>query len=566
MDKFREQTPVKRDKTTSPELPRRKLSRPSIAELRLFLHTWGQSFSSATSARDVGLLEIEEKVIDVSMGETHLFLLTRGGQVLGFGDNSFGQISGSARRWTAPLPVEFLGQSKITKIFCGADFTFCIGNKNEVWSWGQNLRGQLGHGHCETVTTPTLVRNLRAEDDSHGRAASARTLIEDKVGSGEAVVAVACGSCHALALTSKNRVFACGQGENYALATRTTVNLTTFKEAGLVKDLIDAQSHPVIDKIVCGVSHSGFILNKKAYVWGAFASGGILAKKPTIISSNIEFEDIVLGDLSSTFLSTKKEVVVLGEFAFGSNHPSKQNLSTPHIAPERLNLPCKIGGIFGGLNHVLMVSLDGDKVFGIGSNHTAQINPFSTESYFAQPEELSWLQGIGGLKFFARGHSTFCLAREQLQSRELQLALRLHEADRLKAKYIDVRNRIERIARKNEALTAENERLRAIANKTSERGASSQGSQNSQEEISSDQVNINNSLITSHRQIQIRAQGRKNDQANLRNRFQRNRNHGKHRRRKFRQDLPRKMARDRRRRQDAEGGTHEGGKHQRFSL
>lgn len=504
MDKIREQTPVKRDKTISPDLPRRKSSRPSIAEVRLFVHTWGQSFSSATSVKDVGLLELEDKVSDVSMGENHLFLLSRGGQVLGFGDNSFGQISGSARRWTAPLPVEFLSQSKITKIFCGADFTFCLGSRAEVWSWGQNLRGQLGHGHCETVSTPSLVRNLRAEDDSHGRAVSSRSLLEDRVGPGETIVVLACGSCHALALTSKNRLFACGQGENFALATRTTSNLSTFKEAGLVKDLVDAQNHPVIDKIVCGVSHSGMILNKKAYVWGAFASGGILAKKPTIISSNIEFEEILLGDLSSTFLTTKKEVVVLGEFAFGSNHPSKQNLSTPHIAPERLNLPCKIGGIFGGLNHILMVSLDGDKVFGIGSNHTGQINPFSSESYFAQPEELPWLQGIGGLKFFARGHSTFCLAREQLQSRELQLALRLHEADRIKAKYIDVRNRIERIAKKNEALATENERLRALANKNSERGASSQGSQNSQnsqEEISSDQVNINNSLLSSYSQV-----------------------------------------------------------------
>lgn len=62
--------------------------------------------------------------------------------------------------YLSPTPIDFIQRQAITRVFCGADFTFCIGSKGEVYSWGQNLRGQLGHGNLEVLKTPTLVKSL----------------------------------------------------------------------------------------------------------------------------------------------------------------------------------------------------------------------------------------------------------------------------------------------------------------------------------------------------------------------------------------------------------------------
>jgi len=43
---------------------------------------------------------------------------------------------------------------------CGGDFTFALGKGGEVFSWGLNLKGQLGHGHYEPVASAAQLRYL----------------------------------------------------------------------------------------------------------------------------------------------------------------------------------------------------------------------------------------------------------------------------------------------------------------------------------------------------------------------------------------------------------------------
>ena len=79
----------------------------------------------------------------------------------------------------------------------------------------------------------------------------------------ESVVKIACGPLHTLALTNRNRLFAAGYGEKYALGTGKTNTLNEFTE-------IKVKNSHKVEKIETGVSCSGFLAGGKAFICGTF--------------------------------------------------------------------------------------------------------------------------------------------------------------------------------------------------------------------------------------------------------------------------------------------------------
>lgn len=53
-----------------------------------------------------------------------------------------------------PSIIPSLKEFKIASVTCGTDHTFALTTKGEVFSWGLNLKGQLGLGHYDNVSTP----------------------------------------------------------------------------------------------------------------------------------------------------------------------------------------------------------------------------------------------------------------------------------------------------------------------------------------------------------------------------------------------------------------------------
>ena len=54
-------------------------------------------------------------------------------------------------------------------------------SKGEVYSWGLNIKGQLGLGCFDNVTTPTLVYSLLPFGSSNGRAAGHKRMKSDNL-------------------------------------------------------------------------------------------------------------------------------------------------------------------------------------------------------------------------------------------------------------------------------------------------------------------------------------------------------------------------------------------------
>lgn len=84
-----------------------------------------------------------------------------------------------------PQQISSLSGRQITRVSCGPCFSFALASsesgRSEVLVWGDNSKGQLGLGHKENVTMPTLVEEL----------------------ANHAIVNLSCGTWHVCAITGK---------------------------------------------------------------------------------------------------------------------------------------------------------------------------------------------------------------------------------------------------------------------------------------------------------------------------------------------------------------------------
>ena len=61
------------------------------------------------------------------------------------GSNQYGQLGiEGVIQLNKPSVVNSLKDYKISSVHCGTDHTFALTTKGEVFSWGLNLKGQLG--------------------------------------------------------------------------------------------------------------------------------------------------------------------------------------------------------------------------------------------------------------------------------------------------------------------------------------------------------------------------------------------------------------------------------------
>ena len=87
-------------------------------------------------------------IIDIQCGMEYTLLLTKEGFVYSFGDNVFGQLGLETCKYektNTPILIEYI--PKIQKIECGACHTLCIDIEDNLWAFGCNNKGELGLIH-----------------------------------------------------------------------------------------------------------------------------------------------------------------------------------------------------------------------------------------------------------------------------------------------------------------------------------------------------------------------------------------------------------------------------------
>ena len=349
---------------SKPEKPAKK-SKSKSKKKNCFLQTWGQFHSLSQCPFEVLNINLNGNAIyNVFAGETHSFYFTMKNQLLGFGDDTFNQLTAEERvankqplEEDAPQKAYFdcfyefsprtlnIGKKiEITKLVCGAGFSFCIDNFQTVYSWGLNNKGQLGQGHRNNLVRPTLIRTLVTSETPNASSIEksstqgsfstesqkgevgtlGRLVSKYGLAKGEVVTDISCGGAHTLVLTSKNRVMSCGFGMSGALGHKDAQEIeSTFREVETLSKSLKKRYPQEMEglevQIKAGTSHSCCLVFNRLYVWGHFGEKelGQYSVVPSEMNIKFEIADFECGDLLTVFLSTTGEVYTIGNWKNG---------------------------------------------------------------------------------------------------------------------------------------------------------------------------------------------------------------------------------------------------------
>jgi len=103
------------------------------------------------------------KFLNADVGRSHVCLRTTDEKIYGWGLNDHDQLGLSASISFVPRPQIVAGylKNKIEEICCGDNFTLALDSEGNVWSVGENKRGQLGIGtNAFNVTQFQRVKKL----------------------------------------------------------------------------------------------------------------------------------------------------------------------------------------------------------------------------------------------------------------------------------------------------------------------------------------------------------------------------------------------------------------------
>jgi alpha-tubulin suppressor-like RCC1 family protein len=342
-------------------------------------------------------------IVEISSGEFHTAVVTNSDLYL-FGKNTFGQLGlGHNDIVTTPsIPLSFT--TKIVKVSCGGEHTLALTAESCLFSWGFNIFGQLGLNNRDHMNIPCKVEMFRTliqnRDTKVIEKESIRSLKE-----GEKILEIAAGAQHSMFLTTENDLYSCGFAKNGSLAYYT--NEYDPPDSCLFTKIQDVYSTTKkFSKIACGVCHSGVVLNDtEIMLWGIGDSSSTIYETPTLIQIPSKhklglIKEFQIGDNFYIILNDQGELYSAGVNDFGQLGIGSQ-ISKKQV--ERVIIPDKIKTVRVGYTFVYAVAQT-NKVYAWGNNKNGQLLELSTNERIITPKEISLLSGLKELKVSCGGY------------------------------------------------------------------------------------------------------------------------------------------------------------------
>ena len=227
-------------------------------------------------------LEIDEKIIMISLGGYHSSALSSKGRLFTWGLNASG-ILGDGTTNQAMMPInitrhfELDDNDRLISVVLGSTHSSAISSEGNLFIWGANGDlGSLGIGSSEFFLS--VPENITTNLD----------LLP-----GERILSISMGGSHSAALTSAGRVFTWGSNSQGSVGDGTTINRLSPIN---ITDQFDLLLGEEIIAISLGGSHSSALSsNQRIFVWGSNGSGRLgngstlLETTPQDITLNLPF-------------------------------------------------------------------------------------------------------------------------------------------------------------------------------------------------------------------------------------------------------------------------------------
>ncbi|KAM5553176.1 PH, RCC1 and FYVE domains-containing protein 1 [Rosa sericea] len=269
-------------------------------------------------------------VHQIACGVRHIALVTRQGEVFTWGEESGGRLGhGIDRDFSRPRLVEFLALNNVEFVACGEYHSCAVSTSGDLFTWGDGTHnaGLLGHG----------------TDVSHWLPKRITGSLE-----GQQVLSVACGTWHSALATYNGKLFTFGDGKFGVLGHGDRESIAYPREVQLLSGLKTI-------KVACGVWHTAAIVevtgqsgvnvsSRKLFTWGDGDKHrlGHGSKDtyllPTCVSSLIDynFQQLACGHTMTIALTTSGHVFTMGGTAYGQLGNPSSDGKAPCLVQDKL--------------------------------------------------------------------------------------------------------------------------------------------------------------------------------------------------------------------------------------
>lgn len=234
-------------------------------------------------------LGVGAKIIQIAVGYDHNLAVVEDGRLLGWGDNSKGQILSNFPSEKIILPRKLCTFTEVVQVSCGASSSMALSEAGTVWIWGEymskilrepiviDLIGFLpivqiaaGDYYYVALTASGGVYTWGANDcgqlghkDYVSRSLPMRVKHLDSMN----IVYVACGANHTLALSKDGKVFAFGSDSSGQCGLGRKKNREDIPIS--IPEFLG--SH--VSAIACGRRHSLALVNGQVWSFGTNNNG-----------------------------------------------------------------------------------------------------------------------------------------------------------------------------------------------------------------------------------------------------------------------------------------------------
>ncbi|KAJ1388453.1 Zinc finger, FYVE/PHD-type [Sesbania bispinosa] len=270
-------------------------------------------------------------VLQIACGVKHAALVTRQGEIFTWGEESGGRLGhGVGKNVVQPRLVEALASTTVDFVACGEFHTCAVTMAGELYTWGDGTHnaGLLGHG----------------TDVSHWIPKRIAGPLE-----GLQVALVTCGPWHTALITSTGQLFTFGDGTFGVLGHGDRENVSYPRE-------VESLSGLRTIAVACGVWHTAAVVevivtqssasvsSGKLFTWGdgdknRLGHGDKEARlEPTCVPSLIDynFHRIACGHSLTVGLTTSGHVFTMGSTVYGQLGNPQSDGKVPCLVEDKL--------------------------------------------------------------------------------------------------------------------------------------------------------------------------------------------------------------------------------------